>query len=119
MIMMHGHTSKDPIMQELQQLYHQQQCKSPSPFTLINSTTIALSSIHVHTINQIIIQLRVIITLLSTYININSQYTSTFHILHNQVKWHNTSFHDKYHIQPSTIIHISSITHIKLFMKDL
>ena len=40
---------------------HQQQCKSTPPFTLIRSPTIALSSIYVHTINQVIIQLRVII----------------------------------------------------------
>jgi len=36
MTMMHGHTSKDPIMQNLQHNIHQQQCKIKPLFTLIN-----------------------------------------------------------------------------------
>jgi len=128
MTMMHGHTSKDPIMQNLQHMYiHQQQCKSTPPFTLINSTTIALSSIYVHTINQAIIQLRVI-TILSTNIKINCHISINQHQLyniaqqlhtlsHNPSKGENTTPYDKHHIQHLTIIHISSCNHIKLSTK--
>jgi hypothetical protein len=56
----------------------------------------------------------------STYININYKTSQQFHILLiNQVKWNNITLHDKHHIQPSTIIHISSINHVKPFTKDL
>jgi hypothetical protein len=99
---------------------HQRQCKSTPPITLTNSTTIASSSIHVHTFNKITIQVRVI-TILSTIFNINCNIhinpqqlhniVQQFHTLsHKPSKVENTTPYDKHHFQHLTTMKMTLTT---------
>jgi hypothetical protein len=120
MTMMHGHTSKDSTMQITSYTFDNN-IKDNLHLYWTTSTTNALSSIYVHTINKSQFNKE---SSPHHYQHIhyhNYQPTSQqLHtISHNSSKGENRTHYDKHHIQHLATIHTSSYNHIKLSTKDL